>query len=251
MPMDFEDLKLKNIDFVVKYTTKTKKFVSRKKPFHIIGIQLTGSALHDFGFQQFTIKPNHIYFLNQDEDYDVDCIEKCFAFSVHFTTYEPIDTHSFCIKVENPTDIIKLIEKIEKQKSLSQDCNNITASNFYKLCSVFDETRKSPYYQKDKRATDAKCYMDIHFKERNCLKHAIETSNLTQRRFNDLFKQTFSITPNRYLTVLKIEFAKKLLKLENLTIMEIAELCGFSDIYYFSKLFKKETGSTPTTFKEK
>ena len=93
--------------------------------------------------------------------------------------------------------------------------------------------------------------MDTHFKERNCLKHAIETSNLTQRRFNDLFKQTFSITPNRYLTVLKIEFAKKLLKLGNLTIMEIADLCGFSDIYYFSKLFKKETGSTPTTFKEK
>ena len=247
--MNFENLKLKNINCVIKYVAKTKKFISRKKQFHILGIHLSGTAFHDFGFQQFTLAPDCIYFLNQDEDYNVEILEKGVAFSVHFTTYEPIDTHSFCIRLQNPTEVIRLLEKIETQKSLSHNCNNATASTFYKLCSIFDDIRRKTYQQKDQRIIEAKAYMDLHFKEEDCLENAVQTSNLTQRRFNDLFKKVFDTTPNRYLTILKIELAKELLKIDNLTVTETAELCGFSDIYYFSKLFKKETGKTPSEFK--
>ncbi len=58
------------------------------------------------------------------------------------------------------------------------------------------------------------------------------------------------MSPSDYLNRLRIERAKALL-LENmfLTVREIAEITGYADQLYFSKVFKKETGMTPSDFR--
>ncbi len=91
--------------------------------------------------------------------------------------------------------------------------------------------------------------MTSNFNEKNCLCKAIEISGLGERRFNDLFKISFGVTPNRYIILTRVEFAKTLLGSGYLSISEIAEKSGFSDIYYFSKLFKKEVGVSPSEWK--
>ena len=48
---------------------------------------------------------------------------------------------------------------------------------------------------------------------------------------------------------LKIEYAKRLLKTKYLSVSQISEMCGFKEIYYFSKVFKKECGYTPSEYK--
>jgi two-component system response regulator YesN len=96
---------------------------------------------------------------------------------------------------------------------------------------------------------DAREYMDFHFHEEGCLKEVIEKSGLGVRRFRDLFHDAFRMTPNQYIITRKIEHAKGLLSAGGLTISEIALLCGFADVYYFSKVFKKETGITPSKWK--
>ena len=73
---------------------------------------------------------------------------------------------------------------------------------------------------------------------------------LSRRQFDELFKKRFHKTPARYIMLEKIEYAKQLLQMPHLSIMEVAERCGFSDVYYFSKVFKKETGTTPTSFRK-
>ena len=50
--------------------------------------------------------------------------------------------------------------------------------------------------------------MDLHFKEDGILALAAQKSELSRRRFNDLFKQQYGITPNDYLTDLKIKHFK-------------------------------------------
>ena len=54
-----------------------------------------------------------------------------------------------------------------------------------------------------------------------------------------------------YKTKLRIESAKKLICFSNLNIYEIGIKVGYSDPKYFSKLFKKFTGSSPNKFKGK
>jgi AraC-like DNA-binding protein len=82
------------------------------------------------------------------------------------------------------------------------------------------------------------------------LEKAASESKVTRRRFNELFKAQFNSTPNRYLTSVRIEKAKELLLTSKIPIKQVAELSGFEDFYYFSKVFKKETGLSPMQFRK-
>jgi AraC-like DNA-binding protein len=94
----------------------------------------------------------------------------------------------------------------------------------------------------------AKEYLDRNYREDGCIENAADISGISRRRFNDLFKNDFGITPNRYVTKQKVEYAKQLLCLKELSVSEISEICGFSDIYYFSRQFKNYIGITPSQF---
>jgi two-component system response regulator YesN len=63
------------------------------------------------------------------------------------------------------------------------------------------------------------------------------------------FKQKTGRAFIEYLTDVKMERAKKLIRDGNIKIYEIGELLGFRDIEYFSKVFKKCTGSSPTEYR--
>lgn len=247
--MNFSNLKLKNIDFVIKFRSKQKRWSAKNRLNHIIGFQSKGRGKHDFGYQEFVIGEKYIYFLNQKDNFDVEMYEDCFSYSVHFTTYEPIEDDSFSFKINNEDEIVALLDKIEKQKNLSPDADNLASSYFYKLCSVFDELREKSCSYADKRIASAKEYIDVNFKEKTCLEDAYKLCNISRRRFNELFKNSYNITPNKYVVSRKIELAKQLLKSGSLSVSEISDTCGFSDVYYFCKVFKDRTGYTAREYK--
>lgn len=248
--MDFKKLKIKEIESVVKFTPDKSEFLSKNKSTHIIGIQLSGSALHIFKDKQLVLSENSIYFFNQKDDYDVKVIEKGTAFSVHFSTYEPISTDTFFLKIGSHGEIIRLLEVIESG-FMSQNNELMLMSRFYKLCSLINTLYEKTFMPKDKRILNAGEYISAHFKDADCLDAAAKICGLSRRRFNDLFKNCFYITPNRYIINLKIGYAKGLLKSGYICVSQAAALCGFSDIYYFSKVFKAETGVSPSEYKRR
>ncbi len=172
------------------------------------------------------------------------------SFSVHFTTYEPIDTDTFFIKINKTNEVIRMLELLEKE-FLSRRCELHLMSDFYNFCAYYNKIYQKTIVPKDMRMQTAESYINAHFTESDCLTKAFENSGLSRRRFNDLFKNCFDITPNRYIINLKIDYAKKLLQTEYINISQTAEICGFSDIYYFSRLFKKETGQTPAEYRKR
>ena len=66
------------------------------------------------------------------------------------------------------------------------------------------------------------------------------------------FKEEIGMTPLEYLTQIRIEQAKSYLINSNIySISEIADMCGFSDQYYFSRVFKKTVGVSPRDYRKK
>ena len=59
------------------------------------------------------------------------------------------------------------------------------------------------------------------------------------------------MTPLQYRDNLIVKKAKVLLKLEEITISEISEILGFTDVAYFSRFFKKHVGMSPSIFAKK
>lgn len=249
--MNFENLRIKDIELVVEYRNDTMHWVAKNRVNHIIGIQLEGSAVHEFSNQTFTIGDNCIYYLNQKDDYKVQVIRNCSAYSVHFTTYEPIDTDSFCIQIQNSSEIINLLDKIKYEHSLSHNGDVMALSYLYRLCGIYNELRRKKHSPIDMRIKNALDHMDLHFTEKNCLHHAVHISGISVRRFNDLFKMHYGTTPNRYIISKKIDLASQLLLNSFMSIETIALSCGFTDQYYFNKVFKSETGFTPAKYRNK
>lgn len=66
-----------------------------------------------------------------------------------------------------------------------------------------------------------------------------------------IFKKQLDMTPIDYFIHMKIDRAKELfLQYPTLPVKDVAEMLGFSDSYYFSKVFKKIIGQTPSSFRE-
>ena len=65
---------------------------------------------------------------------------------------------------------------------------------------------------------------------------------------SNLFKKHMNKSVHDYIIELRIEQSCKLLKYGNLSISQVASLCGFSDSNHFSTVFKKRLGKSPTEF---
>ena len=72
---------------------------------------------------------------------------------------------------------------------------------------------------------------------------------ISKAYLSDVFKQSTGVSLLEYITMVKIERAKYLLKSTELKKYEISEKLGFADHEYFTKVFKKVTGLTPIEFK--
>lgn len=247
--MRFENLKLKEIRNVCRYTPDKLRFSSKNKREHIVGIQISGEAMHYFSDKELFFKASSVYFLNQSEDYDVKVCEKGTAFSIHFTTYEPIETAGFCMQIQNPGKIINIL-KIAESEFLKGSSLALSAA-FYRLCSEINEIHAQKLILRDRRITQAEEYMKEHFREEDCLAKAVSCSRLSARRFNDLFKDCFCETPGKYLLNLKISYAKQALRNEIISLTQISSLCGFNDSSYFSKAFKQSAGMSPSDYRKK
>lgn len=245
--MRFDNLRIKDIKTVIKYRPRIKKWSAKKRKDHIVGIHLCGEAIHDFGYQEFVLSGNCIFFLNQKDDYEVEVIKESEAYSIHFTTDEEIETDSFCVPISNEGEMISLLNKAELALRSGDELKLM--SHAYRFCSELVRAHERTYSPKDERIVSAKRYIDEGFRDRDCLSSAVALSGLSSRRFNDLFKGIFGITPQRYIIERKVEEARALLDASSMSVTEIAEQCGFSDLYYFSKVFKDRLGVSPRRYR--
>lgn len=93
-------------------------------------------------------------------------------------------------------------------------------------------------------------YVNEHFNENISLQDLSEKLYLTPNYITTLFKKDTGTTFKRYLTKVRLDHAKKLLKDTNTKISDIAALVGYDNDEYFCKVFKKTTGSTPSDYRK-
>ena len=74
--------------------------------------------------------------------------------------------------------------------------------------------------------------------------------NVSPYYFSKLFKEEAKENFIEYLTRIRIDRAKELLKGQSRTVKEISSMTGYADPNYFSRIFKKHTGMTPREFRE-
>lgn len=247
--MKFSNIKVKTLNNISKHTPTMKQWKAGNRPTHIIGIQLCGDMYHEIGGTSISLGKNYLFFFNQKDDFCAYVKELGESYTIHFTTYEPIETESFALLTKNATEAISILDKIEHALRTRDTDENLAMSEFYRFCHLLESLREQSYSQTDRRISDAKKHFDLNFREIN-IQSVADRTGLTRRRFNELFKKQYGVTPGHYLTSVKVQEAKSLLLDNDLSVQSIAALCGFESHYYFCKVFKKQTGVTPTQFRK-
>lgn len=99
---------------------------------------------------------------------------------------------------------------------------------------------------------EAKAYIEQNFDDANISLNSVAASvNLSPNHFSSIFSQEVGKTFIEYLTSVRMERAKELLKTSSMTSAEIAYAVGYKDAHYFSSLFKKTQDCTPKEFRKR
>ena len=96
----------------------------------------------------------------------------------------------------------------------------------------------------------AKRYIEENYADQNTtLTTVAEAVALSPNHFSTIFSQECKTTFIEYLTNVRMENAKRLMRETDMKGYDIAYECGFSDPHYFSYIFKKNTGLSPREYK--
>lgn len=93
-------------------------------------------------------------------------------------------------------------------------------------------------------------YTEKHFKENISIHDLAARCAINANYASQLFKQETGISYIRYLTDMRIDYAAHLLMHTDETVFSIADQAGYSDYFYFAKVFKKIKGCTPTDYRK-
>lgn len=96
----------------------------------------------------------------------------------------------------------------------------------------------------------AREYMAGNFQKDISLDDVSRVANVSPYYFSKIFKDETGETFIEYLTQIRMEYAKKLLKQKEYSIKQVCAQSGYSDPNYFSRIFKKTVGVTPSEYRE-
>jgi AraC family transcriptional regulator of arabinose operon len=207
---------------------------------------------------QYTILPAnvpHRYAAAQENPWTIYWLHFNGTKADHFVY--PLDYPRQIMESENA----RFNERIELFREIYYNLKDEYSTDTLEYCSVLlmhllgslkylSQFRKvKELYRKD-AISKAIFFMKENKHLRLTLKEIAASSGLSVSHLCLRFKQKTSYTPIDYLTFLRMQEACSLLSFTSLKIKEIAEQVGYDDAYYFTRLFKKVMGKSPSKYRE-
>jgi AraC-like DNA-binding protein len=157
----------------------------------------------------------------------------------------------FVIKEELLDTYLKIFDLVEKEQPGFQQ---IASGMIIKLLGYIISFEKQKGFS---GKTIAKVIEAIRFEMRQNIENELDLKAMAQKHhvsysyFRKMFKKYTGVSPGQYHLQLRIMRAKELLISTDKSIKEISYELGFQSIFYFSNMFKKKEGTTPSHFRKK
>lgn len=256
-------------------------YIHTHKDFNELVIVIDGSAIHVVNNEEYIINKGDVFVVGNDTVHGYKnadtlriCnimyrheifeaapdITLCAGFHALFVLEPSIaKEHSFQSRLKlshNDYEAIKALTDImlNEYESKSECRKTMLISHFMTLAVTL-----SRLYSFDDRTNEqdiiniaqAASYIEKHFNEDISVTKLADFSHYSERHFIRMFSKTYHATPLEYIIKLRINHACIMLKNSKLTISDIASRCGFDDSNYFSRMFKKHMGCSPTLYRTK
>lgn len=173
---------------------------------------------------------------------DFDCLK-----GDSFKSFLPIQIKSV------PTEIEKNFERALSAWNSAEPMHLLQCRvEIYKLlCKVYEFCHRVES-NSHRYVIEALKYIQSNFNNPNMyIREIAEHIHVSESHIRRLFISDLGQSPMDYLQACRIEHAKEMLLYGPESLSSIAEACGYSSLFYFSKIFKKMVGLSPTEFRNK
>ena len=218
-------------------------FKVKGRQYAALAYRVSGTAEFNFGEKRIISKPGDIIFIPENISYDVDHSGGSMIV-IHFVgcNYHIPENISLGNGTYLNNKFAELLNKWEHHRSI-----NGTKASVYEileLCYALNsKAHPSPLAENAKQLIDEN-YADPEFSIES-LAQILYTSPSTLRR---VFSDRFGISPKQYIMKVRLNTAAMLLSQDFSSVLEASKRSGFNDEHYFSRIFKKRYGKSPSHF---
>lgn len=245
-----------------------------KHNFYLAVLFTKGSGVHEVDFSSYEVKPGALFFLNPGQTHHWELSSNTEGY-IFFHTQAFYDLHytnnrlssfpfyysvynSPCIYLNNVKTeriqslFVMLFSEYSNQKMLSResltsltDLVYIESTRAYVLQNQSSVNNNDKYYEKFRKFEEL--LEQYYLTEKSPSAYANMLS-MTSKHLNRITQAVVGKTASDVILERVMLEAKKQILLQRHYFNEIAESLGYEDYAYFSKLFTKKTGTTPSAF---
>lgn len=154
-------------------------------------------------------------------------------------------------------EIGKLLEKIEAEwkagrpgwRTAVKSSISLILVCFYRLRVQTDRSPAAVDPGWNKQFYPVFRYLEEHFTEPVRTEKLLDLCHLSYSRFSVRFRLLTGFCLTEYVSRARIQLARKLLAESDMPVTEVAEKCGYLDICYFERLFRRYVGCSPSQFR--
>lgn len=219
---------------------------------------LNGKAEYRFFTgERITVTDGDTLFLSPNCAYSIVTEKEFKHYTVNFDIHEDTSRLDFLNK---PYSLLQEENSEQFKRKFIELTNTWTAKKsgfemhavgfLYELISLFYSDsinrQNAAFYR---RLIPVKEYIEQYFYQPISLEKLAKLSNMSVTNFRREWKKLYSETPLQYRDSIRLYYAKEYLNSGYYSVTEIAEKCGFDDVSYFVRFFKKNVGVTPGEFR--
>lgn len=176
--------------------------------------------------------------------------------AIHFLNYSrSVDTQLTKITLDDYAECEQLMRNMyavwnEKKPGYKHECTSMLYHLLYLVRQQLHDQVVHAVSPNEQLASAIGYIHENYKKEQISVTQLAKMSSVSESYFRRLFREICGVSPNRYIINLRLEYASQLLQSQLYTVAEVGEKSGFSDIKYFSRLFKKQYHVTPHHYKK-
>lgn len=232
-----------------------------------------GSGIHEIDFDRFEIKKGSLFVLQPGQMHHWSLSEDIEGFVIIFSQelynlyfgQKNINDYNFYHSIHNRPEMLfetaeipkilpyfnLLIEENNRQNNLKLDkMLNLLDCIHIEISRKYSETYSHKTHSYNIKISAFEKLLEEHFKKEKLPSFYADKLNITLKHLNRICNEILQKTATEVIMDRVVLEIKRMLTDKQLAVNEVATAIGYDDYSYFSRVFKKQTGVSPTAFRE-
>ena len=226
----------------------TRQMVSRRSNGFII--KLKGKTEYFFGEKKWLLKEGEILFVKKGSSYYIREITPGYSYVVNFDACSEPEEDMFRLPIPQSFEVATVSEKMYRYWRKERVYGALSC--LYTILDKANGDTNSYLSLRDRQLLEpVEAYLSEHLTDPMLKVESLSSlCGISDAYLRRIFKRRYGVSPAGYVTKERMRLACSLLvEEEGITVGDVSCRVGYKDSLYFSRIFKKQTGASPTEYR--